>query len=347
MRPSTTNFHFFSFASSRQSRRRVGTALLIFWSLVAMQTQALTQQAPVAQSRQLVILDTDIGDDIDDVFAVGLALSSPELHILGITSAWGDTALKARLLDRLLCETGRTDIPVAVGIPGRGTFTQARWAERQPDKPHPDAVTFLLGQINQHPGEITLIGLGPLTNIGAAIQRDPETFRKLKRVVIMGGSVRMGYNDLGFNKAHGPDAEYNLAMDPAAAQALFTSGVPLFVMPLDSTQLKFDDSKRQMLFSQSTNLTDAMALLYEQWSDGHHLVEPTLYDDVAVEFAIDPGLCPATPLRIVVDDKGFTRETPGKANTYVCLKNDSDRFFQFFMPRLMDQRLAGSCARTP
>ncbi len=294
-----------------------------------------------------VIIDTDIGDDIDDVFAVGLALASPELQILGISSAYGDTALKARLLDRLLCETGRTEIPVAAGIAGKGAFSQQRWAERQPPRPHPDAVPFLLEQIRLHPGEITLIGLGPLTNIGAAIRADPETFRKLKRVIIMGGSVRRGYDDFDFLTVHHVDAEYNIASDIPAAQALFASGVPLYVMPLDSTQLKLDLSKRQLLFTRSTNLTDAMALLYEQWSSGHGLSEPTLYDDVAVEYAIDPALCPAEPLHLVVDDRGYTRERPGTPNTYVCLQNDADRFFRFFLSRLLEQRLSGSCGNSP
>lgn len=316
--------------------------------VVAGGSSTLAQDMPFAQTasakaQQLVIIDTDIGDDIDDVFAVGLALSSPELRILGMTSDWGDTALKSRLLDRLLYETGRTDIPVATGIAGTGTFTQRRWAERQPDKPHPDAVSFILDQIKLHPGEITLIGLGPLTNVGAVIKRDPETFKKLKRVVIMGGSVRRGYGDLGYQPGHGPDAEYNIAMDVAAAQALFTAGVPLYVMPLDSTQIKLDDSRRQMLFALSTPLTDAMTLLYEQWSVGHQLTEPTLYDDVAVGYAVDPSLCPVTPMRLEVDDKGFTREVTGKPNTFVCLENDTDRFYRFFMKRLLDQRMTGSC----
>src|SRR5260370_24167792 len=90
---------------------------------------------------QPVIIDTDIGDDIDGAFAVGLALSSPELKILGITSAWGDTALRARLLDRLLCDTGRVDIPVAGLIqqpgPGQAGLTQAPWAPLQPTQSHP------------------------------------------------------------------------------------------------------------------------------------------------------------------------------------------------------------------
>ncbi|AXC15256.1 Inosine-uridine preferring nucleoside hydrolase [Acidisarcina polymorpha] len=306
-----------------------------------------------AQAPQLVIIDTDIGDDIDDVLAIGLALSSPELKILGIESAWGDTALRARMLDRLLCETGRADIPVAVGIekhgPGGATFSQARWAERQPEKTHTPAVDFLLDQIKQHPGEITLIGIAPLTNLAAALQRDPNTFRKLKRIVIMGGSIHRGYDDLGYTPDHGPDAEYNIAMDPAAAQAIFHAGVPLFVMPLDSTQLKLDEVKRRLLFTQSTDLTDALALLYEQWSRSTSQVTPTMFDAVAAAYSIEPALCPTTPMNVDVDARGYTRQVAAQSNVHananVCLSSDSDGFFAFYMPRLLKQKLAGSCAR--
>jgi inosine-uridine nucleoside N-ribohydrolase len=332
--------------STWKANRKAYSSILLCLALIGTGAFAQTAPSQLAPS-QLVVIDTDIGDDIDDAFAVGLALSSPELHILGITSAWGDTKLRARLLDRLLCETGRTDIPVAVGIekhgPGQATFSQARWAERQPDKPHTPAVDFILDQIKQHPGEITLIGIAPLTNLGAAIERDPATFKKLKRIVIMGGSVRRGYGDVGYAPDHGPDAEYNIAMDPAAGKAVFDSGVPLYVMPLDSTQLPFDEEKRSLLFTRSTNLTDALTLLYEQWSRSSQQQTPTFFDDVAVAYAIDPSLCPTTPLKLEVDGKGFTREVPGKPNANVCLRSDSDRFFEFYMPRLLQQKLAGSC----
>jgi purine nucleosidase len=333
-----------------QHRTLLAAALLLSLARFAAAQESHPQPAP-ASPTQLAIIDTDIGDDIDDVLAVGLALSSPELKILGITSACGDTALRARLLDRLLCETGRSDIPVAVGIekhgPGQGAFSQARWAARQPAKPHPGAVDFLLDQIRQHPGEITLIAIAPETNLGAALERDPATFKKLKRIVLMGGSIRRGYDDLGYAPDHGPDAEYNIAMDIPAAQAVFRSGVPLFIMPLDSTQLKLDEVKRQLLFTQSTNLTDALTLLYEQWSRGTGQPTPTMFDAVAVAYAIDPAQCPATPMKLDVDAKGFTREAAGKPNTEVCLRSDSDTFFSFYMPRLLQQKLSGSCASAP
>jgi purine nucleosidase len=255
-------------------------------------------------AQQMVIIDTDIGDDFDDALAVGLALSSPELKILGITSAWGDTALRARMLDRLLCDVGRSDIPVAVGIekhaPGQAVFTQARWAARQPAKAHPAAVDFMLEQIRRYPGEITLIGIAPLTNLGAAIERDQATFKKLKRIVIMGGSIHRGYGDV-YVPNHHPDAEYNIAMDAAAAKQVFNSGVPLYVMPLDATQHKLDEVKRQLLFTESTNLTDDLSLLYLQWVAGFHHQTPTLYDDIAVAYAIDPALCPVSPMRVEVE----------------------------------------------
>jgi inosine-uridine nucleoside N-ribohydrolase len=144
-----------------------------------------------AQMPQLAILDTDIGDDIDDAYALALALRSPELKLLGIATTYGDTELRARLVDRYLAAVGRSDIPVAAGpaTAHQNVLTQTAYARQAPERKHADAVEFLLDQIRAHPGEITLIAIGPLVNVGAAIERDAATFSKLKRVVLMGGSV--------------------------------------------------------------------------------------------------------------------------------------------------------------
>jgi len=311
---------------------------LVAWLIVVSCVSASAQQ-------QKVIIDTDIGDDIDDVLAVGLALSSPELKILGISSAWGDTELRSRMLDRLLCETGRGDIQVATGVKTttNNALTQEVWAKAGEVHTHGNAVDFLLDQIQKNPGEITLIAIGPLTNIGAAIDRDPTTFKKLKRVVLMGGSIRRGYDEFfGLRDARPAEAEYNIAMDPVAAQKLVKSGVPIYMMPLDSTQLKFDEVKRAMLSTVSTPLTDSLQVLIAEWQHGTHQIIPTMFDAVAAAYAVQPEVCPMTPLHIAVDDKGFTREGPGVANANVCLNSDSDQFFHFFMPRLLGQKLAGT-----
>jgi purine nucleosidase len=283
-----------------------------------------------------VILDTDIGDDIDDAFALALALRSPELRLLGITTEFGDTALRARLVDRYLKAVGRADIPVRAGIetPAPNHFTQAAYARQEPDHPHGDAVDFLLAQIRAHPGEITLIAIGPLGNARAAIARDPDTFRKLKRVVMMGGSIYRGYNDAQ-GSSRPPDAEWNIKCDPAGARALLASGVPVFMMPLDSTQVRLPVQDQEEIFSHGSPLTDQLTLLYHQWADDRPWPVPTLFDPVAVTYAFRPDLCPATPLRLEVDDHGYTRPVSGAPNAHVCLKSDEQGFLDLLMSRIL------------
>jgi purine nucleosidase len=287
-----------------------------------------------------VIIDTDIGDDIDDAFAVALALRSPELQILGITTTFGDTETRAKLLDRFLAEAGRPEIPVAAGAPTppKSNFTQRRYAvnNRYARSSHPDAVTFLLDQIRHNPGEVTLIAIGPLMNIGAAIDKDAETFRKLKRAIIMGGSIKRGYGDVGFGTPTPPQPEWNILNDIPSAQKLFAAGVRLFVMPLDSTQLKLDEVKRAFLFNQGTPITDALTLLYHQWGQE----TPTLFDPMTIAFLVSPSLCPVQPMYIRVDELGFTRPDPGPPtapsppNAQVCLDSNPDAFFRFYLSRV-------------
>lgn len=298
-------------------------------------------------AREKVIIDTDVGDDVDDAFAIDLALASPELQILGITTAWGDTAMRARMVDRMLCETGRTEIEVRNGIATKANaaFTQLPWASAGAARNlHDDAVGYLLEQIRLHPGEITLIALGPLTNIGAAIDRDPTTFRRLKRVVLMGGAIYRGYDKRDSTAAQPPEPEYNIARDPKAAQKLFRSGVPIFMLPLDSTQIKFDASRRSQLTTVSTPMTDALQVLLAEWSRATGKADETLFDVVAMAYAIDPTSCAMTQVHIEVDDQGMTHPTPGVANAQACLMPKQDAFYALLMPRLLQQRLVGDGA---
>jgi purine nucleosidase len=310
----------------------ISSSLLLL--LVFAAVFARGQSASLSQEKEKVIIDTDIGDDIDDAFALSLALRSPELQILGVTTTFGDTELRAKLADRFLGETGRPEIPVRAGAPTHATsvFTQRRYAEgghfAKPS--HSDAVDFLLAQIRRYPNEITLIGIGPLVNVGSAIDRDAATFRKLKRVVIMGGSIRRGYGDVEYGPPSPPQPEWNIVNDIPSAQKLFASGVPLYVMPLDSTQLKLDEVKRAFLFRQGTVLTDALTILYHQWGQQ----TPTLFDVMAVAYVLNPKLCPTEAMHILVDEKGFTRPEPGAANAQVCLESSSEQFFGFVLGRL-------------
>ena len=286
---------------------------------------------------QLVWVDTDIGDDLDDAFALGLILRSPELHVLGISTAFGDTETRARLVDRFLAATSESAIPVTAGVhtETNNGMTQRVYAERFPARQHPDGVAALLGEIKRHPGEITLIAIGPLFNIGAAIDRDPRTFRQLRRVVMMGGSISRGYD--GQNGELRPaDAEWNIKCDPKGAAKLFAVGVPIFMAPLDSTQIHLDSAARESLFAAGNPITDQLTLLYHQWvsKTPNHSATPTLFDPVAAAYTFQPELCPMQPMRIEVDDKGFTRKVDGQPNAQVCLKSDEAGFKALLLKRL-------------
>jgi len=314
----------------RNTARCVWAALVCAVALCAVGSSS--QNPPTEK----IILDTDIGDDIDDAFAVALALRSPELQILGISTTFGDTETRAKLVDRLLGEAGRQDIPVAVGVhtDAKTSFGQRPYAEggHYGRASHPAAVDFILEQIHKNPGEITLVCIGPLVNVGAMIDKDAQTFRKLKRVVIMGGAVDRGYGD-PYGPSTPPQPEWNIKNDIPSAQKLFASGVPLYVMPLDSTQLKLDEVKREFLFRQGTALTDALTILYHQWGQQ----TPTLFDPMTLAFLDDPALCPVQPLNIVVDEKGMTRRGSGAPNAQVCLRSDPEKFFRFYLGRVAHQ----------
>jgi len=290
--------------------------------------------ATLGTAQEKIIIDTDIGDDIDDAFAVALALRSPELQILGISTTFGDTELRAKLADRLLGEAGRQDIPVAAGTPTsfKSNFTQRAYAEggHFAKLSHPNSTNFILDQIRRNPNQITLVAIGPLVNVGALIDQDADTFRKLRRVVLMGGSIYRRYGDMGYAPSRGPEPEWNIKNDVPSAQKLFASGVPIFMMPLDSTQLKMDEVKRPLIFRAGTPLTDALTLLYYQWGQQ----TPTLFDVMTLAYILDPKLCPVTPMHITVDEQGSTRPTLGTANAQVCLDSDSEAFFRFIIPRI-------------
>ena len=310
-------------------------ATLAFNLCFAAAVSCQTQTADLKIAPEKIIIDTDIGDDIDDAFAIALGLRSPELQILGITTCFGDTEARAKIVDRLLGEAGHPDIPVAAGAPtpAKAVLNQRVYGEHThlAKSAHPKALDFLLEQIRRYPGQITLVAIGPLMNVGALIDQDPEIFRKLKRVVLMGGSIERGYGDPYSLKPVPPQPEWNILNDISSANKLLGAGVPIFVMPLDSTQLKLDEVKREFLFRQGTPLTDALTILYHQWGQQ----TPTLFDPMTVAYILKPGLCPVEPMRLHVDERGMTLREPGPPNVQVCLHSDPQAFFRFYLGRLV------------
>ncbi len=277
-----------------------------------------------------ILLDTDIGTDIDDAFALALILASPELELVGVTTVAGDTYARARLAAKLLAEAGRGDIPVVAGEPGKPQpIDQTRYADgfTSPRLRQEKAVDFMRREIERRPGEITLVAIGELTNVAALLESGPSLSKKFKRIVLMGGSVERGY---GPNSP--PDAEWNIKSNPAAAQKVFASGVPILMVPLDVTaMLQLDDAGRRRIFTHLTPLTNALTILYYLWGKE----TPTLFDPMAVAMLVDPTLCETRELAIEVDSQGFTRVAVGKpSNATVALHTDPARFFQLYLGRV-------------
>jgi inosine-uridine nucleoside N-ribohydrolase len=315
--------------------------ILTFCITPSARSQARAHSVQAASSPQEVIIDTDIGDDIDDAFALALALKSPELKILGVTTTFGNTEMRARLLDRYVQAVGRKDIPVFAGPMTKtdNPMTQAAYAKHFPEKKHEDGAQFIVREAREHPGQITLIGIGPLSTVRAAIEHDPAAFRKLKRVVIMGGSIYRGYGVDAQGKPNPPAPEWNILNDPTGLKDLLASGVPVFMMPLDSTQVPLDAKDREAIFAHGSPLTDQLTLLYHEWVGGtpNHSPTPTLFDPVAVTYTFRPDLCPAKPMHIDVDARGMTIPGSGAPNAQVCLQSDQKGFLALLLKRLAEQ----------
>jgi inosine-uridine nucleoside N-ribohydrolase len=288
-----------------------------------------------------VILDTDIGSDIDDAFALALIIDSPEFALLGVTTVSGDTAARARIAAKMLWEAGGKwrQVPVLAGLPGtmKQNINQAAWAEGfvGPQLLKENAVDFLRSKFHRYPGEITLITIGELTNVAALLKADPLAAKKIKRIAMMGGSIARGYEP-----GSPPEAEWNIKSNPAAARAVFSSGIPILMAPLDVTaMLKLDAAARRRIFSSNTPLSDSLSALYKLWNRE----TPILFDPMAVAMVLDPGLCQSKDLAVEVDNQGFTRVAEGKpANATVGLSTDPAKLFDFYLGRVAGEHGIGN-----
>jgi inosine-uridine nucleoside N-ribohydrolase len=304
---------------------------------------ALFLSVPLAaqQTREKVVLDTDIGTDIDDAWALGYALKSTSFELLGVTVSDGDTPARARLACKLLHRLGRTEVPVAVGrktaaVPPDRIDYQFTWAEDfQAYKPvATPAVEFLADIIRRNPGQVTLIAVGPLQNVGDLVRLHPDVVRLVKRVVLMSGSV--GAN--AWSSAAMP--EWNVRLAIPEAQAVYSAAWPVTIVPLDSTTyVRLEDQERETLRKSGTPLVIALEALLRLWTNGPES-RMTLHDQMALAEAQDPGrfFGRCDPIPIHVDDEGFTRvdKTAGRPVT-VCLEPKRDEFMAHYLAQLAEK----------
>ncbi len=290
---------------SSMTRRQFVTSSAAVLALSSFTARAA--DAPLHQPQRAgrgpfrVIIDTDPG--VDDALALLLAMRSPELKIEAITAVAGNVPLDLTLPNalRMVEIAGRTDIPVAAGAraPLVRRLVTAAYAHGEnglggavfPEpktKPVAEPAAVLIRQIiRKFPGEVTLLTIGPLTNIATALNADPELAGMVRRLVMMGGSLSGGNIT--------PAAEFNIYVDPEAARIVFQSGIPVTMVGLDVTRKTSltEDHVRQLQAGQNP-VSQAAATIarnaIEHNRERGFAVGPNMHDSLAVAGFIDPSL---------------------------------------------------------
>jgi len=278
---------------------------VILCALPGLLCAAAGQSAPVP-----VILDTDLGSDIDDTWALGMLLGCPQVDLKLVVTAFRDTERKTRLVAKILERMGRTDVPVGTGVKTEeGPLNQEKWLgdyslANYGGTVHEDGIQAMIDAINASKETMTLLVIGPQTNIKAALERDPGIAKKV-RLVSMAGSVEIGYKG-----KQGRQPEWNVRADVPAARAVFAAPWDITIAPLDScgTMILGGDRYAKVAASQAPRAKTVIEN-YEAWSHRKNHPEgqsSVLFDTVAAYLAFDEALCEMKTIKLSIDDKGNT-----------------------------------------
>lgn len=278
-----------------------------------------------------VVIDTDIGTDIDDTWALAMAVRSPELDVRLITTVSGDPLYRARVARGLL----GPGVPIAIGLGGGsgvhpGT-PQRALADAANDDFEADGVEALVAACAE---PLTIVALGPLTNLAAALERDP-TIAERCRVVAMLGSVRVGY--------HGhvePVPEYNVKVDVGAVRTVLAAPWSVTITPVDTcgtVLLRGDEYQR--VRTSTAPIVQRVLESYRKWlGDSVELFDrrsTTLFDCVAIQLAHDESLVEIEELPLAIDDDGMMRIADGSPVVRVATRwRDQDSFIEHLVERL-------------
>jgi inosine-uridine nucleoside N-ribohydrolase len=283
-----------------------------------------------------VLIDTDIGSDVDDAFALALAVAAPEIELVGVTSVGSAPDDRAWLVCRFLTQVGLKTVPVAIGAepPEKTEIDGQIQYRRHPAaifnrtlKPVKEPAHELMAKLAKgHDGKLVVVCLGPLTNVATFIKEYPDEAKKVKRFVLMAGSVAVGYDG-----APKPEVEWNVKCDVPSAKAVIASGLPLTVIPLDATAtVKLEKVAREKLFSARTMLTYQVQNLYELWDKE----TPVLFDPVAVAAVFTEKHLTMKEMRLEVSDTGLTLAKEGKSNARVATAIKADEFVTWYVERV-------------
>jgi purine nucleosidase len=307
-----------------------------------------------------ILFDTDPG--IDDACAILLALASPEISVEGLSIVHGNCSLEQATTNALsVLELGNaSQIPVAKGcdLPlvqpsllapethGDSGLGYAKLPEPRARPIGQHAIDFLIEKILSSPGEITLVAIGPLTDVALAIRQEPRLVEAIKELIIMGGAIRYEGNTTAL-------AEFNTYADPHAAHIVYHSGVPITLVPLDVTYqcilTPVDVRRLQEIDSPITTFIADATRFYMEFHDEYQKIEGCVINDpLALALTFAPELCTYQELPVDVDLSGgiamgktvadFYNYGKKPANMRVALSVEARRFIDLFLERM--ERLA-------
>ncbi len=305
---------------------------------------------------QKIIIDTDPGQD--DAVAILLALAAPEIDVLGLTAVAGNVPLPLTQKNtRIICElAGRTDIKVFAGaeqpmvrdlvtaehVHGSTGLNGPEWQAPKMQLQDGHAVDFIIETLRLHDiGEVTLCVLGPLTNIGMALEKAPDIAPRIQQIILMGGGCFEGGNIT-------PAAEFNIFVDPHAAAIVFDAGIPLVVMPLDVTHKALTTAKRIEAFygigNASGTATAEMMDFFERFDAEKYGTDGgPLHDPNVIAYLLEPDIYKGRHVNVEIETKseltmGMTvvdwwGVTDRKPNALWIRELDDDRFFALLLER--------------
>lgn len=342
---------------------------------VASNAPSTSPNQPTAPAKaRRIILDTDPG--IDDMMAIFLALRSPELKVEAITPVCGNVPLEFTLANalRLVEIADRADVPVAAGashpllrrlvtaghVHGANGLAGVDFPEPKIKPVRETAPEIIRRMVREIPGEITIVAVGPLTNVALALRSDPELATMIPQIAIMGGSLSGGNMT--------PAAEFNLYVDPEAARIVFDARIPLTMVGLDVTR------KCQLTVQQIQQLEAAhnpisqtagkvMRATYERMRQGGEVTAITMHDPLTVASLINPDVITLQDFHVEVETEGewtagqtlgydghapvrksppmetsmpgpSAPEEPFKPNAQVAVGVNPEEFFHLLLPRL-------------
>jgi purine nucleosidase len=307
-----------------------------------------------------IILDTDVGMDVDDAYAISLAAKSPEITIEGITTVYGDTLLRAKIALKLLKLAGRSDIPVFVGegepitenkksfmlgFEGEGLLTPE---DRGLKVTFGNAVEFITSRALDSKRDLTLVCIGALTNIATAFKREPNIRKNIKELVLMGGVI----NPPEIGGVRVPmDNEYNFTCDPEATKTIFESGIPITLVPVDVTmkpENHLGEKELAKLKRAKTQLTEALLEMTRVWMNNYRqlapilgltpqMVKPWMHDPLTVAVTLRRELFKTETCHLRIDTReGKARIIPDEKGTEVkvCIDADFNQFKNLLIERI-------------